>query len=115
MAEEFKLVTEDVSSSLWELVDKALAIEQRDMKLTVATQTFSNMSLIHSDFQKLTQAFAPLLAPLAVTIALLAHQHPLQFLALLLLPLTGKLRAGLLVLQHVLNVLPHLLKVAVLC
>lgn len=29
MAEEFRLVTEDVSSSLWELVDKELAAEWR--------------------------------------------------------------------------------------
>lgn len=63
----------------------------------------------------LTQAFPPLLAPLGVAIALLAHQHSLQLLPLLLLPLTGQLRAGLLVLQHVFNVLPHLFKVAILC
>ena len=73
------------------------------------------MSSMHSDFQKLTQAFAPVLASLVVAIALFAHQHPLQLLPLLLLSLAGKLGAGLLVLQHVLNVLPHLLKVTVLC
>lgn len=80
-------------------------------------ETLTIMSSVHSDFQKrrLTQAFSPFLASLVVTIALLAHQHPLQLFPLLLLPLAGKLRAGLLVLQHVLNVLPHLLKVTVLC
>lgn len=35
MAEEFRLVTEDVSSSLWELVDKELAVGWRQIKLTV--------------------------------------------------------------------------------
>lgn len=63
----------------------------------------------------LTQAFTPLLASLVITVTLLPHQHSLQLLPLLLLPLAGKLRAGLLVLQHVLNVLSHLLKVTVLC
>lgn len=29
MAEEFRLVTEDVSSSLWELVDKELAVKRQ--------------------------------------------------------------------------------------
>lgn len=35
MAEEFRLVTEDVSSSLWELVDKELAAWLRQVKLKV--------------------------------------------------------------------------------
>lgn len=63
---------------------------------------------------RLTQAFASVLAPLVVTITLLTHQHPLQLFSLLLFPLAGKLGTGLLVLQHVLNVLSHLFKVTVL-
>lgn len=44
MAEEFKLVTEDVSSSLWELVDKELAVERRQVKLTV--KTHNNIDIV---------------------------------------------------------------------
>lgn len=70
---------------------------------------------VHSGIYKLTQAFAPIFAPLVIPIAFLPQQHPLQLLPLLLFPLTGKLGTGFLVLQHVLDVLPHLLKVTVLC
>lgn len=70
---------------------------------------------VHPGIYKLTQAFTPIFAPLVVPIAFLPQQHPLQLLPLLLLPLTGKLGTGFLVLQHVLDVLPHLLKVTVLC
>lgn len=55
-----------------------------------------------------------LFAPLLVIATVVPQEHALQLLALLLLPLPGQLGAGLLVLQHVLDVLPHLLKVAVL-
>ena len=64
--------------------------------------------------RKLTESFAALLASLVVAVALLTHQHPLQLLPFLLLPLTRQLGTGLLVLQHVLYVLPQLLQVAVL-
>lgn len=36
MAEEFRLVTDDVSSSLWELVDKELAGETNKGQITIS-------------------------------------------------------------------------------
>lgn len=43
MAEEFRLVTEDVSSSLCELVDKELAIKLTEVKFTLRNKKFSTL------------------------------------------------------------------------
>ncbi len=87
-------MTEDVSSSLWELVDRELATEGREGKQQLKdANNFFQLYLQVTEFQKrrLTQALSSLLASLVVAITLLAHQHPLQLLPLLLLSLTGKL------------------------
>ncbi len=88
---------------------------QTDVEL-LDTETEINLGIDKLNFTHThtRTAFASFFAP-SLSLIVLSHQHPLQFFSFLLFSLSAQLRAGLLILQHVLNVLAHLLKITVLC